>query len=141
MRNTERSYMKLPVEKRWPVSLNNMNTALDVYKRQGICYDLRFPELARYEALAGAQIMIYPSAWVKGEGKFMQWETLLRARAIENEMYVLGCCHYRDVYKRQVFTVFTASFENTFSFNICFLFCFSRIRYGFIMFPSFENAV
>lgn len=62
----------------------------------GICYDLRFPELARYEALAGAQIMIYPSAWVKGEGKFMQWETLLRARAVENEMYVLGCCHYSE---------------------------------------------
>ena len=62
----------------------------------GICYDLRFPEVARYEALAGAEIMIYPSAWVKGEGKFMQWETLLRARAIENEMYVLGCCHYSD---------------------------------------------
>lgn len=60
----------------------------------GICYDLRFPELARYEALSGAQVMLYPAAWVKGEGKFMQWETLLRARAIENEMYVLGCCHY-----------------------------------------------
>ena len=36
----------------------------------GICYDLRFPELARYEALSGAQIMLYPAAWVKGEGKF-----------------------------------------------------------------------
>ncbi len=60
----------------------------------GICYDLRFPEVARYEALKGAQIMLYPSAWVKGENKFMQWESLLRARAIENEMYVLGCCHY-----------------------------------------------
>ena len=60
----------------------------------GICYDLRFPELARYEALSGAQVMLYPAAWVKGKGKFMQWETLLRARAIENEMYVLGCCHY-----------------------------------------------
>lgn len=62
----------------------------------GICYDLRFPEVARYEALKGTQIMLYPSAWVKGEGKFMQWETLLRARAIENEMYVLGCCHYSE---------------------------------------------
>lgn len=60
----------------------------------GICYDLRFPELARYEALSGTQVMLYPAAWVKGKGKFMQWETLLRARAIENEMYVLGCCHY-----------------------------------------------
>ena len=62
----------------------------------GICYDLRFPELARYETLSGAQIMIYPSAWVKGEGKYMQWETLLRARAVENEIYVLGCCHYSE---------------------------------------------
>lgn len=62
----------------------------------GVCYDLRFPEVARYEALKGAQIMLYPSAWVKGENKFMQWETLLRARAIENEMYVLGCCHYSE---------------------------------------------
>ena len=32
----------------------------------GICYDLRFPEAARYEALKGTQVMIYPSAWVKG---------------------------------------------------------------------------
>ena len=46
------------------------------------------------EALKGAQILFYPSAWVKGENKFMQWETLLRARAIENELYVFGCCHY-----------------------------------------------
>lgn len=38
--------------------------------------------------------MCYPSAWVRGEGKFMQWKALLKARAIENEMYVLGCCHY-----------------------------------------------
>lgn len=62
----------------------------------GICYDLRFPEAARYEALKGTQVMIYPSAWVKGENKFIQWESLLRARAIENEMYVLGCCHYSE---------------------------------------------
>lgn len=62
----------------------------------GTCYDLRFPELARMEALQGAQVMLYPSAWVKGENKFMQWETLLRARAIENEMYVFGCCHYSE---------------------------------------------
>ena len=62
----------------------------------GVCYDLRFPEVARYEALKGAQVMLYPSAWVKGAHKFMQWESLLRARAIENEMYVLGCCHYSE---------------------------------------------
>ncbi len=56
----------------------------------GICYDLRFPEVARYAALHGAQLMLYPAAWVAGERKIEQWQTLLRARAIENEMYVAG---------------------------------------------------
>ncbi len=59
----------------------------------GTCYDLRFPELSRLEAVEGAEIMLYPSAWVSGEGKFTQWKVLLQARAIENEMYVFGCCH------------------------------------------------
>lgn len=61
-----------------------------------VCYDLRFPETARIVALYGAEVMIYPSAWVKGEGKFLAWETLLRARAIENEMFVFGCCHFSE---------------------------------------------
>lgn len=56
----------------------------------GICYDLRFPEVALQAALAGAQIMLYPAAWVAGTGKVGQWETLLRARAIENGMFVAG---------------------------------------------------
>lgn len=60
----------------------------------GICYDLRFPEPARIQALKGAQILVYPSAWVDGPDKFMQWETLLRARAIENGVFTVGCCHY-----------------------------------------------
>lgn len=64
----------------------------------GTCYDLRFPELARLEALEGAEMMLYPSAWVSGEGKFMQWKVLLQARAIENEMYVFGCCHCGEHY-------------------------------------------
>ncbi|MDO5117611.1 MAG: carbon-nitrogen hydrolase family protein [Eggerthellaceae bacterium] len=55
-----------------------------------ICYDLRFPELSRAAALSGCQVMIYPSAWVSGQGKVTQWETLLRARAIENCMFVAG---------------------------------------------------
>ena len=33
----------------------------------GICYDLRFPELARYEAFSGTLVMLYPAAWVKGK--------------------------------------------------------------------------
>lgn len=55
-----------------------------------ICYDLRFPEVARKAALAGAQLMLYPAAWVSGPGKIHQWKTLLAARAIENGMFVAG---------------------------------------------------
>lgn len=55
-----------------------------------ICYDLRFPELARAAALKGCDIMIYPAAWVDGPTKAEQWHTLLAARAIENEMFVVG---------------------------------------------------
>ena len=56
----------------------------------GICYDLRFPELARAAALAECDVLVFPSAWVDGPGKVRQWKTLLSARAIENEMFVAG---------------------------------------------------
>lgn len=56
----------------------------------GICYDLRFPELARAAALAGADMLVYPSAWVDGPRKVSHWKTLLAARAIENEVFVAG---------------------------------------------------
>ncbi len=55
-----------------------------------ICYDLRFPEQSRAAALAGADLMVYPAAWVDGPRKVDQWRTLLRARAIENEFFVAG---------------------------------------------------
>lgn len=55
-----------------------------------ICYDLRFPEVARRMALEGAQLILYPSAWVAGPRKVEQWHTLLAARAIENECFVAG---------------------------------------------------
>ena len=58
----------------------------------GICYDLRFPELARAAAMKGSEIMIYPAAWVDGPGKALQWETLIAARAIENGMFAVGVC-------------------------------------------------
>ena len=63
-----------------------------------ICYDLRFPEVARAAALEGCDIMVYPAAWVAGPGKVVQWETLLRARAIENEMFVVGACRADEGY-------------------------------------------
>lgn len=57
-----------------------------------ICYDLRFPEPARAAALAGCDLLVYPAAWHVGRCKPEQWEALLRARAIENELFVAGVC-------------------------------------------------
>lgn len=53
-----------------------------------ICYDLRFPELFRYLAFQGANVIILPSAWYAGTLKEDHWLALLRARAIENTGYV-----------------------------------------------------
>lgn len=52
------------------------------------CYDLRFPELARALVDAGAELIVTPAAWVAGERKVDHWRTLVRARAIENTVYV-----------------------------------------------------
>lgn len=65
-------------------SLNNVQVGL------AICYDLRFPELFRNLATRGADAVIVPSAWYAGPLKEDHWLTLLRARAIENTMYVCG---------------------------------------------------
>jgi predicted amidohydrolase len=54
-----------------------------------ICYDLRFPELYRRLAFAGAQIIAVPSAFTFPTGE-AHWESLLRARAIENQAYVIA---------------------------------------------------
>lgn len=52
------------------------------------CFDLRFPEGFRRLAAAGAQVLLLPAQWIPGPGKVDQWTTLLRARAIENTVYV-----------------------------------------------------
>ena len=54
------------------------------------CYDLRFPESARRLVDAGATAIAVPAAWAAGEHKADQWRTLVRARAIENVVVVLG---------------------------------------------------
>ena len=54
-----------------------------------ICYDLRFPELSRRLALEGAQIICVPAQWPKPRQE--HWRTLLRARAIENQLFVVAC--------------------------------------------------
>lgn len=56
------------------------------------CYDLRFPELARSLADAGAQVLLVSSSWEPGDHKTEQWLALNAARAIENSVYVAGVC-------------------------------------------------
>jgi omega-amidase len=51
-----------------------------------ICYDLRFPEVARRYALQGARLWLLPAQWPAR--RIRHWQTLLRARAIENQMFV-----------------------------------------------------
>lgn len=54
------------------------------------CYDLRFPEVSRMLVDAGADVLALPAEWVPGPLKEFHWTTLLRARAIENTVYVVA---------------------------------------------------
>ncbi len=54
-----------------------------------VCYDLRFPALARGHAFAGAQILVVSAQWPKS--RLDHWRILLQARAIENQAFVVGC--------------------------------------------------
>ena len=54
-----------------------------------VCYDLRFPELFRILALRGARLIAVPSAFTLATGRD-HWEVLLRARAIENQLFVIA---------------------------------------------------
>ncbi len=54
-----------------------------------ICYDVRFPELYRRLALAGAEVVLVPAAFIRTTGQ-AHWEVLLRARAIENAAFVIA---------------------------------------------------
>lgn len=54
-----------------------------------LCYDLRFPELSRTMARQGMQILFVPARWPAARD--LAWRTLLRARAIENQIFVVGC--------------------------------------------------
>lgn len=59
------------------------NTAL------AICYDLRFPELFRRYAVEGARLIVIPAEWPLE--RVEHWRALLRARAIENQCYIVAC--------------------------------------------------
>jgi predicted amidohydrolase len=52
------------------------------------CYDVRFPQLSAQLAAQGTDVILLPAAWVHGLLKESQWEILVRARAIENTLYV-----------------------------------------------------
>ncbi|MBT8402029.1 MAG: carbon-nitrogen hydrolase family protein [Rhodothermia bacterium] len=66
-----------------------------------ICYDLRFPELFRRLATAGASVIFVPSAFTMETGK-AHWNVLVRARAIENLCYVVAPAQYGRHSKRRI---------------------------------------
>jgi len=63
-----------------------------------ICYDLRFPEMSRSLAAAGSEILVAPSAWVKGDMKEEHWITINKTRAIENGCYVVAPDQVGNIY-------------------------------------------
>lgn len=80
-----------------PATLYEDQRELSLFNLKGFsiglvnCYDLRFPELSRKLAIAGADILSISAAWLAGPYKEMHWQTLSQARAIENTCYVLAC--------------------------------------------------
>ena len=60
------------------------------------CYDIRFPEHARALATRGAELIVVPSAWAAGLFKEEHWVTLVRARAIENTLWVAAAGQVPD---------------------------------------------
>jgi len=63
-----------------------------------ICYDLRFPEMSRSLAIAGSEVLVAPSAWVKGNMKEEHWITINKTRAIENGCYVIAPDQVGNIY-------------------------------------------
>jgi predicted amidohydrolase len=63
-----------------------------------ICYDIRFPELSRLLTVRGAQVLVAPSGWVQGPMKEEHWQTMLKARAIENGSYVVAPDQVGNIY-------------------------------------------
>jgi deaminated glutathione amidase len=63
-----------------------------------ICYDLRFPELARLLTLAGANVIVAPSGWIQGDLKLEHWQTMNKARALENGCYLIAPGQVGNIY-------------------------------------------
>ena len=62
----------------------------------GICYDVRFPELAAISARQGCQLCLYPSAFNTTTGP-LHWELLQRGRAVDNQIFFGMCSPARDL--------------------------------------------
>lgn len=62
-----------------------------------VCFDMRFPELARAMTLRGAQAIVVPAAFNMTTGP-MHWELMFRQRAVDNQLYTLGVAPARDVH-------------------------------------------
>lgn len=61
-----------------------------------ICFDFRFPELARLMAQAGAKVIIVPAAFNMTTGP-AHWELMFRSRAVDNQVYTIGCAPSRNI--------------------------------------------
>lgn len=61
-----------------------------------ICFDMRFPELARLHAMEGAQVIFVPAAFNMTTGP-LHWELMFRSRAVDNQVFTVGCAPARDV--------------------------------------------
>ncbi|WP_186299893.1 carbon-nitrogen hydrolase family protein [Campylobacter jejuni] len=63
-----------------------------------VCYELRFPEIARSLALQGAKLILVPTAWVDGKLKKEHFSLLSRARALENTVFLCACSQTKNIY-------------------------------------------
>lgn len=82
---------RLMDEEKYLAAGNELALAETPWGRSGlaICYDLRFPEQFRAYALAGAALVLLPAEWP--HPRLDHWRILLRARAIENQLFVAAC--------------------------------------------------
>lgn len=60
-----------------------------------VCYDIRFPELIRLMALGGAEVVVLPAAFNMNTGP-AHWELLMRTRAVDNQVFLVGASSARD---------------------------------------------
>ena len=63
-----------------------------------ICYDLRFPEMSRMLTSSGSEVLVVPSAWVKGNMKEEHWIAINKTRAIENGCFIISPDQVGNIY-------------------------------------------